>query len=139
MKIKYTGDSYKTLGTIKNFKEFEEFQNFFADFYNHLGPKPGKNYSVDRINNDKGYERGNIRWATRKEQSIDTRRNLKFIFNNEEYKLPKLCEQENISYRRFSKIYKNHREISIETIVRFLKETKLGTKFKFWLEKQKQK
>jgi hypothetical protein len=36
----------------------------------HLGPKPGPGYSVDRIDNDRSYEPGNLRWAT---QSVQRR------------------------------------------------------------------
>lgn len=43
------------------FKSFEEF-------YNEVGPKPTPDHTIDRINNDKNYESGNIRWATRSEQ-----------------------------------------------------------------------
>ena len=46
----------------------------FDEFFTELGPRPqGK--VIDRINNDGHYEKGNIRWATRKEQSNNTRRN----------------------------------------------------------------
>jgi hypothetical protein len=46
----------------------EEWRNDFAAFRDHLGPRPSPKHSVDRIDNDRGYEPGNVRWATQKEQ-----------------------------------------------------------------------
>lgn len=36
------------------------FENFFAD----MGPRPGKHYQLDRINNGGNYEPSNCQWTT---------------------------------------------------------------------------
>lgn len=42
----------------------------FVAFYRHIGRRPAGRFSLDRIENDRGYEPGNVRWAT---QSVQMR------------------------------------------------------------------
>jgi hypothetical protein len=59
-------------------ERWRSFKNFYAD----VGDAPeGK--TLDRIDNDKGYEPSNIRWATRKEQQRNTRATTKLVVNGE--------------------------------------------------------
>jgi|AACY02.2.fsa_nt_gi hypothetical protein len=45
----------------------------FADFYAYIGDPPSDDHSVDRIDPFGNYEPGNVRWATRLEQSRNFR------------------------------------------------------------------
>ena len=67
--------SYKDYGRrgIKVHSEWHDFMRFRKDLHEEIGEFPGEGYSMDRINNDKGYEPGNLRWATWREQSENKR------------------------------------------------------------------
>lgn len=59
---------------------FDGWKDDFVAFYEHIGemPKDGKRYTCDRLDNNKGYEPGNVRWATDHQQA----RNKKLMGNN---------------------------------------------------------
>jgi len=66
----------------KNYKDYggrgidvcDRWRNSMALFLEDMGEKPGKGYSLDRVDNDKGYHPENCRWATRRTQNLNTRR-----------------------------------------------------------------
>lgn len=54
------------------------YGNFLAD----MGKKPDPSYTIERIDNEKGYEPANCRWATRADQMRNTRKNVMLTWNN---------------------------------------------------------
>lgn len=53
----------------------EEWRNSFSAFYAEVGARPTPDHSIDRIDNNKGYEPGNVRWATNTEQMLNRSNN----------------------------------------------------------------
>lgn len=53
-----------------------QFPNFLAD----MGERP-EGFTIERINNDGNYEPGNCRWATRAEQTFNTRTTVQITIN----------------------------------------------------------
>jgi hypothetical protein len=51
----------------------DEWRNSFEVFLADMGPRPSPGHSIDRIDNDRGYEPGNVRWATGSEQMKNRR------------------------------------------------------------------
>lgn len=65
----------------RGIKVCERWLNSFADFLADVGKKPGRHYSIDRINNDGNYEPGNVRWTTSSVQSRNTSYTRKITHN----------------------------------------------------------
>lgn len=51
--------SYDRYGAKGRLCLFDSFESFLAD----IGPRPSRKHQVDRIDNDRGYEPGNVRWV----------------------------------------------------------------------------
>lgn len=52
---------------------YPEWVHSFIAFYAYVGQKPSPAHSLDRIDVNKGYEPGNVRWATQQQQAENTR------------------------------------------------------------------
>lgn len=58
---------------------WEDFETFYRD----MGPRPSSTHTIERRNNDGDYCPENCVWATKKEQSRNTRRNKFLLFRGE--------------------------------------------------------
>lgn len=59
----------------------ERWKNSFESFLEDMGLSPGAKFSIDRINNDDGYNPENCRWADAKTQSRNKRNNVWYSHN----------------------------------------------------------
>lgn len=77
----------------------DRWRNSLEAFIADVGFRPGREYSIDRIKSSLGYEPGNVRWATAKEQARNTRANRMIEYNGETRCLAEWAEVLGMSYR----------------------------------------
>jgi len=72
----------------------------FEGFAEYMGDAPGDEYEIGRIDNERGYEPGNVRWETRKQQTRNTRRTLWVEFDERLMSLAEACEIAEAPYKK---------------------------------------
>ena len=75
----------------------DEWRESAAAFVRYISPRP-KGMTLERIDNDRGYEPGNIRWATRAEQVRNRRNNITVQLGEERLVLKDACARLGMSY-----------------------------------------
>lgn len=82
----------------------------FEGFIDDMGECP-PGMTIDRKNNDQGYEKDNCRWATSKEQSNNRSSNINITINHETKTLKQWCEQFGVKYTTAYWRHKNGRTV----------------------------
>lgn len=98
---------------IKVCERWHTADNFLSD----MGPKPGPEYTLERIDNDGDYCPENCRWATRKEQARNKRGLRTITINGVTKLLIDWCEENGIpAQTAHVRIYKGWREQDAVTV-----------------------
>lgn len=103
------------------------FHNFLRD----MGPRPD-GYSLDRIDNSKGYSPENCKWSSRKEQQRNQRVTRKVVIEGIEYIAAELSEIYQIKTDTI--VHRANQGLSFEEVVSkkrrvFIEGLKIGHKY----------
>ena len=78
----------------------DEWKDDFEAFYRDMGPKPTPEHSIDRRDNDKGYNKENCRWATRIEQASNKKNSVFYTYDGKSRTLTGWCRELGLDYDR---------------------------------------
>lgn len=84
--------SYKQYGG-RGISIFEDWITDPVSFIDHVGQPPSSDHTLDRIDNTKGYEPGNVRWATAVEQANNKSNNRIVTWRGGTYTLAQLARK----------------------------------------------
>lgn len=89
--------AYKDYGA-RGITMCEEWRTNFQAFFDYIGPRP-TGHEIDRIDNDKGYQPGNGRWATKKENVRNRRVSVRVEYEGSLISLKEYSERKGIAYK----------------------------------------
>jgi len=82
---------------------WKSFEQFYAD----IPPKPEGSYQLDRINNNKGYGPGNVRWATPRRNCRNRTSNVLITWQGKTQCIADWADETGISYTALKQRFRN--------------------------------
>jgi hypothetical protein len=101
-----------------------EWFNSFEAFFQDMGSRPTSKHQLDRIDNNGNYEKGNCKWATKREQTNNMRSNVFIEYRGMEKTLTQWCEELGLNYQT---MWNRIRERNMDSVTAF--ETPINTKY----------
>lgn len=98
-------DRYKDYGG-RGITVCDRWLNSFEAFYADVGDRPDDMF-LDRIDNDGNYEPGNVRWVTRAQSNLNTRRCKFVVLGAESKPINEWLRVYGISYATYKQRIKN--------------------------------
>lgn len=95
-----TNSDYKYYGA-RGISVYPDWRNDLDNFYDHCIKLPNafmKGYSIDRIDNNKNYEPGNIRFVIHKVQCNNRRSNRLYAYNNKTQNIAQWAQEYNLKW-----------------------------------------
>lgn len=87
----------------------KKWRNDFGAFAADMGSRPSKKHSIDRIDNNGNYEPANCRWATQRQQMLNTRRVVMIEYKGKIMPLSLAADLEGVSYHTAKWKFRNQR------------------------------
>jgi hypothetical protein len=86
-------------GVTFDYAAYGDFRTWLV----HLGHRPSRDYTVDRINFSKGYMPGNLRWASKQEQAENRRSTRRIEWGGARYTRRQFAALLGVRYKRLCK------------------------------------
>ena len=99
----------------------ERWRNSFPAFLEDMGSRP-EGMTLDRLDQCKGYEPGNVQWATPAEQSVNRGTTKLYRWRGAWMTTREIADAESISFNSLRKIINKHR--TIQSAVSYVRDRK---------------